>query len=151
MRWIQIERYKRRLWEVLVWRLGLWHFPPFPFLSLSSRLGGAGDILLTFRKRRFEFCVCERACVRAWAYACVFMCVPVKVQLCVCLSVVILHGSAHKSDYHKNTAENRLFDCAFSFPFVFSSENISSRTMCRTPMCLNINCYQSDVLWPVWP
>ena len=42
--------------------------------------------------------VCERGC----------MCVPVRVELCVCLSVVILHGSVHKSDYHKNTAENRL-------------------------------------------
>lgn len=35
---------------------------------------------------------------------------PAKLELgvCVCLSAVILHGSVHKSDYHKNTAENRL-------------------------------------------
>lgn len=42
-------------------------------LSLSSRLGGAGDILLTFRKRWFEFRVCERACVcgvRTFVHAC---------------------------------------------------------------------------------
>ncbi len=45
-------------------------------------------------------CVCVGVCV------CV--CVLVSVELCVCLSVVILHGSVHKSDYHKNTAENRL-------------------------------------------
>lgn len=44
-------------------------------LSLSSRLGGAGDILLTFRKCWFEFHVCERARV----------CVRVRVSLCVCV------------------------------------------------------------------
>ncbi len=46
--------------------------------------------------------VCVGGCM------CVFVCACEGRTVCVCLSVVILHGSVHKSDYHKNTAENRL-------------------------------------------
>lgn len=92
--------------------------PLSPSVSLffSSRLGGVGDILLTFIKCQFELCVYDCVCVCVW----VCLCVHVRGRaVCVCLSVVILHGSVHKSDYHKNTAENRLLIVLWVFPFCF--------------------------------
>lgn len=95
----QRDEYKRILWKVLACHFGRWHFLCFPLsvsvsFFFSSRLGGAGDVLLTFRKCQCGVRVRERA--------------PPRQAANVRLSAVILHGSVHKSDYHKNTAENRL-------------------------------------------
>lgn len=112
MRWIQIERYKRILWKMLACHFVPWHFLSLSFclsLFISFRLGGAGDILLTFRKCQFEVCVCVCACVCIDVFVCAHECKTVR----ACLSVVILHGSVHKSDYQKNTAENRLLSFLF--------------------------------------
>lgn len=110
------------------------------FLSLSSRLGGAGDILLTFRKCQLELCVCE--CVRVYVYSCLWGYYRVCACARVCVSVVILHGSVHKSDYHKNMAENTLlivlwvFLSSFLLSFFFPAEQW------YYTFVLYINCYQ---------
>lgn len=97
-RWIQIERYKRLLWKLLACHFVLWHS-----LSLSYRLGGAGDILLIFRKCQLT---CLRECGRmricAWLRG---------VELCVCPLRYCMDQFTNLIIMRKNTAENRLLMC----------------------------------------
>lgn len=74
MRWIQIQWYKSRLYESCSPDAQV--SDTFSFLSVSSRLGGAGDVLLTFRKCQFDLRVCEKdfVCLCVCVWACVFAC-----------------------------------------------------------------------------
>lgn len=84
MRWIQIQWYKRRLYESSSPDAQV--SDTFSFLSVSSRLGGAGDVLLTFRKCQFDLRVCEKDFVCVCVSGRVCLRAPGKVRLCLSAS-----------------------------------------------------------------
>lgn len=101
---------------------------PSLFLSLSPRLGGARDILLTFRKCQYELCLWVHVCV------CLGMCV------CVCASEertvslsVVIYMDHFTSLIVKDYCWKYASDCASRF-FAFSL-NLSNRTTVIYSVC----------------
>lgn len=80
-----------------------WHLR----LSVSSRLGGKGDVLLIQEiTARFP---CDSEIL--WPCVLVSVCLFVLLQKCdcVCRPFAIVHGSFHRLEYHPNAAEKWLF------------------------------------------
>lgn len=138
-RWIQIDWNKRVFMKSARLSFRFLTLSPFSasFSPLLFQVGWSRRHIINIQKMSVWIvgvwsceCVCVFGCVHLSACACEGK------TVCACLSVVILHGSVHKSDYHKSTAENRLLIVLWVFPSCFLLKTFPAEQWYCKPMCL---------------